>query len=175
MYELGEIYYEGKYGEKANMDTSIAWYKKIPDRDYRFTESRLKKAENSKKTLIDLNARVQKGDADAAYELAYAWKSGDYGLVQDREKWRYYLKIAADGGNGNAITTLIDDYKNADPLSPEDKKRLLSLYDKLLEPVITAICATWVHSTWKAADWSVRIVRKPVNTLPKPVITLTMS
>ena len=131
MYELGEIYYEGKYGEKANMDTSIAWYKKIPDRDYRFTESRLKKAENSKKTLIDLNARVQKGDADAAYELAYAWKSGDYGLVQDREKWRYYLKIAADGGNGNAITTLIDDYKNADTLSPEDKKRLLSLYDKL--------------------------------------------
>ena len=131
MYELGEIYYEGKYGEKADMDTAIAWYEKIPDRDYRFTESRLKKAENSKKTLIDLNARVQKGDADAAYELAYAWKNGDYGLIQTPEKWHYYLKMAAGGGNENAVTTLIDDYKNTDTLSPEDKKLLLSLYDKL--------------------------------------------
>ncbi|MDF5913565.1 hypothetical protein P4W15_20665 [Morganella morganii] len=39
--------------------------------------------------------------------------------------------MAAEGGNENAVTTLIDDYKNADTLSPEDKKLLLSLYDKL--------------------------------------------
>lgn len=131
MYELGEIYYEGKYGVKADLNTSVAWYEKIPDRDYRFTESRLSKVKKSRDTLADLNARVQKRDAEAAYELSYAWRNGNHGLTQDPEKSLYYLKMAAEGGNENAITTLIDDYKSADTLSPEDKKLLLSLYDKL--------------------------------------------
>ncbi|WP_142793340.1 SEL1-like repeat protein, partial [Klebsiella pneumoniae] len=112
-------------------NTSVAWYEKIPDRDYRFTESRLSKVKKSRDTLADLNARVQKGDAEAAYELSYAWRNGNHGLTQDPKKSRYYLKMAAKGGNEDAITTLIDDYKSADTLSPEDKKLLLSLYDKL--------------------------------------------
>ena len=131
MYELGEIYYEGQYGVNADLNASIAWYEKIPDRDYRFTESRLSKVKKSRDTLADLNARVRKGDAEAAYELSYAWKNGDHGLTQDPEKSLYYLKMAAEGGHKNAITTLIDNYKSTDTLSPEDKKRLLSLYDKL--------------------------------------------
>lgn len=131
MYELGEIYSEGGYGVKADLDKSIAWYEKIPDRDYRFTESRLNRAKKSRETLADLNARVRKGDADAAYELSYAWKNGKHGLEQDNEKWRYYLTMAADGGNGDAITTMLDNYDSEKPLSAEDKTRILALYEKL--------------------------------------------
>lgn len=131
MYELGEIYYEGKYGATADLNTSVAWYEKISDRNYRFTESRLNTVKKSRDTLADLNARVQKGDTEAAYELSYAWRNGNHGLTQNPEKSLYYLKMAAGGGNENAITTLIDDYKSADTLSPDDKKLLLSLYDKL--------------------------------------------
>ena len=29
MYELGEIYYEGKYGVKADLNTSVARYEKF--------------------------------------------------------------------------------------------------------------------------------------------------
>ncbi|GAA0344209.1 SEL1-like repeat protein [Morganella psychrotolerans] len=133
MYELGEIYVNGNYGEKTDPDIAIAWYEKVPDKDYRFTISRLRDLKEGKAKLAELNALVQKGNAEAAYSLAYAWRNGNYGLKSDHDMWLKYLKISADGGYNDAMISLIDNYSETDTISATDKTNLLHLYEQLAD------------------------------------------
>ncbi|GAB1438194.1 hypothetical protein MASR2M36_09390 [Providencia sp.] len=95
LYELGEIYQEGNYGEDANYDTALAYYDKISDPDFSFLKSRKSEIKKSKAKFIEIQAAAKQNDPEALRQLANAYETGNYGQKVDKQKSLEYLTAAA--------------------------------------------------------------------------------
>ncbi|MGG4609066.1 tetratricopeptide repeat protein [Providencia sp. Me31A] len=130
LYELGEIYQEGKYGEDANYDTALEYYGKISDPDFSFLKSRKRAIENAKAKFIKIQAEAKQNNPAALRQLADAYKNGSYGQKVDEKKSLEYLTAAAKFNDEKALKRLVD-YYNQDTLIDTNKSKILGYYDQL--------------------------------------------
>lgn len=132
LYELGEIYQEGKYGEESNYDIALAYFGKISDPDFSFLKSRKREIENAKARFIQIQNDANRNDPEALRQLANAYKQGNYGQKIDEKKWLHYLTISAKFNNKQALNDLID-YYSQDEFIDANKTKILAYYDQLAE------------------------------------------
>lgn len=130
LYELGEIYQEGKYGEDANYETALTYYNKISDPDFSFLKSRLREIEQGKARFIEIQAAAKQNDSDALRTLAEAYKYGSYGQKINQATWLKYLAKSAKLNNENALEELVD-YYSQDELIDSNKAKILGYYNQL--------------------------------------------
>lgn len=132
LYELGEIYQEGKYGEDSNYDIALEYYGKISDPDFSFLKSRKTEIERAKARFIQIQNDANNSDPEALRMLANAYKFGNYGQKIDDKKWLKYLTISAKFNNKQALNDLVD-YYSQDEFIDANKTKILTYYDQLAE------------------------------------------
>lgn len=130
LYELGEIYQEGNYGEDANYDTALFYYNQISDPDFSFLKSRKREIEKSKASFANILEKVKQNDPDALRTLANAYKYGNYGQKIDQKKWLEYLEKSAKLNQESALEELIDYYQQ-DQFINTNKAKILGYYAQL--------------------------------------------
>ncbi|WP_369310749.1 sel1 repeat family protein [Providencia rettgeri] len=131
LYELGEIYQKGDYGEDANYDLAMEYYNKISDPDFSFLKSRKSEIEKARAAFITLQANAKNNDPDALRSLANAYKFGNYGQKVDKQKWLDYLEKSAKLNNETALEELIDYYNENAELQSANKNKIIGYYDQL--------------------------------------------
>lgn len=131
LYELGEIYQRGNYGEDANYDLAMEYYNKISDPDFSFLKSRKREIEKAKAAFITIQANAKNNDPDALRTLANAYKHGNYGQKVDEKKWLEYLGQSAKLNNETALEELIDYYSENDQRLSANKSKILGYHDQL--------------------------------------------
>lgn len=130
LYDLGEIYQKGNYGEDADYDIALSYYHKISKADFSFLKWRLEEIEKGKKQFIEIQAKAHKGDSDALRTLAQAYEFGNYGQKIDKNKWLEYLSASAKLNNESALEELID-YYSQDNLLDDNKAKIIGYYNQL--------------------------------------------
>ncbi|MBG5893955.1 sel1 repeat family protein [Providencia rettgeri] len=130
LYELGEIYQEGNYGEDANYDTALFYYNQISDPDFSFLKSRKREIEKAKASFANIQLKAKQNDPDALRTLANAYKYGNYGKKVDQKKWLEYLEKSAKFNQESALEELIDYYQQDQYLNA-NKAKILGYYDQL--------------------------------------------
>lgn len=132
LYELGEIYQVGKYGEDPNYDIALEYYGKISDPDFSFLKSRKSEIAKSKANFIQIQNDAKNNNPEALRTLANAYKFGNYGQKIDEKKWLEYLTISAKFNNQQALNDLVD-YYSQDQFIDANKAKILAYYDQLAE------------------------------------------
>lgn len=131
LYELGEIYQKGNYGEDANYDLAMEYYNKISDPDFSFLKSRKREIEKARASFITIQANAKNNDPDAIRTLANAYKFGNYGQKVNKQKWQEYLEKSAKLNNETALEELIDYYNENEELQRANKSKIIGYYDQL--------------------------------------------
>lgn len=130
LYELGEIYQKGNYGEDSDYDLAMEYYNKISDPDFSFLKSRKREIEKARASFITIQEKAKNNDSDAIRTLANAYKFGNYGQKVDEKKWLQYLTASAKLNNKSALKELVD-YYSQDTLIDANKAKILGYYDQL--------------------------------------------
>lgn len=130
LYELGEIYQEGNYGEDANYDTALSYYNQISDPDFSFLKSRKREIEKAQISFANIQAKAKQNDPNALRTLANAYKFGNYGQKVDPKKWLEYLEKSAKFDQETALEELIDYYLQEQYIEA-NKAKILGYYDQL--------------------------------------------
>lgn len=102
MYELGDIYGDGKCGVERNEEEAVQWFTRAADQGHLFAKQSLRPIKEKR----DLKLAAKSGDVEALYDLGDNY----WGSYRDRErsaveavKW---FKLAAAQGDAGAMFRL---------------------------------------------------------------------
>ncbi|MDE9453738.1 sel1 repeat family protein [Xenorhabdus bovienii] len=131
LFDLGEIYQNGKYGEDVSYEKALFYYNKIDNPDFSFLKWRLQEINKANNDFVELKEKANQGSSDALYKLGHVYKVGNYGKKRDDKKWLKYLAASAKLGNKEALTESIVYYKQ-DSLIETNKTKILGYYTQLI-------------------------------------------
>ena len=119
MQRLGEIYENGSYGQKINLEETLKWYKLAAENDYDGAQESV--------------ARV----LQAMYDLAWNYKNGENGAEKNEEEAiRYFELIAEDESTGDEMAgnaCFYLGYILAHNETEEDDTEAVSWYEKSMK------------------------------------------
>ena len=119
MQRLGEIYENGSYGQKINLEETLKWYKLAAENDYDGAQESVERV------------------LQAMYDLAWNYKNGENGAEKNEEEAiRYFELIAEDESTGDEMAgnaCFYLGYILAHNETEEDDTEAVSWYEKSMK------------------------------------------